>query len=366
MRHSVLASTLLFVPVLAVLASCGGSSSDANAAEAPSGTAQSMPPIASSSASSSSSGMTSSSSSMAQTSSSSSSSSSVPVVGSGGSSSSSSSSASSASNSAALPSYTVIDLGPDAIPATTSFGQGGCEMSTPPFGPATGRGLYSCHSLDVESSDTLENTMVWVGYQSGSSSNTDTPLIYASGCCGQYGSPAFGPTWPPVNGNGNPTPLPLPSGATGARALSLDSAAADAVGYAELSNGGERAVEWDAAGVALLPDVSGSAGNDSTAYAANACGQIVGESGQQFLTPGWGAPLATIWINGTPHELQQLLAQGAPSLSLTSARWINDSGEIGAIGFAAGMDASSTLNEHEYVLIPSPAPAPANGVGCAQ
>lgn len=239
-------------------------------------------------------------------------------------------------------------------------------MGTPAFGPATGSGLNSCSSLDVESSSSLQSTTVWVGYQSGATSNTDTPLIYASGCCAQYGSPTFGPTWPPTNSNGSPVSLPLPSGASGARALSIDSGVANVVGYAELSNGGARAVEWSAGGITLLPDVSGASDNDSMAYAANACEQVVGESGQQFLTPGWGAPIATLWINGTPHQLQQMLVQGAPTLSLTSARWINNSGEIGAIGFAAGTDASSTLNEHQYLLIPSPAPSVSNGVGCAQ
>ena len=239
-------------------------------------------------------------------------------------------------------------------------------MSTPAFGPATGSGVYSCHSLDDEASDSFESTVVWVGYQAGSSASYDTPLIYASGCCGEYGSPAFSPTWPPVNSNGSPVSLPLPSGATGARALSIDSAITNVVGYAELSGGAERAVEWAATGIALLPDASGTANNDSAAYSANACGQIVGESGQQFLTPGWGASLATIWINGAPHELQQMLAPGTPGLSLTSARWINNSGEIGVIGFAAGEDGSSTLNEHQYLLVPSPAPAASNGVACAQ
>jgi len=239
-------------------------------------------------------------------------------------------------------------------------------MSTPQFGPTTASGVYSCHLLDVEANSTLESTIVWVGYQAGGTSNSDTPLIYASGCCGEYGAPGFGPTWPPANSGGGPVPLPLPSGATGARALSLDSGVAAVVGYAEFSNGGERAVEWSTTGVTLLPDVSGAASDESTAYAANACEQIVGESGQQFLTPGWGAPIATIWINGVPHELAQMLAQGAPTVTLTSARWINNSGEIGVIGFAAGMDASSTINEHEYLLIPTPTPPASNDVSCAQ
>lgn len=219
-------------------------------------------------------------------------------------------------------------------------------MTAPPSDESGGASnAYECAELDISSLDTLQSIYGWVGYEAGSTSGQDVPIIYAAFCCGQP------PSWPPTQDTA--ASLPLPSGATGARALSLDPGdITNAIGYAELPSGERAAVLWSASGVTVLAAATART-DDAAAYAENSCGWIVGESGLQMLGGAYPAPYATLWLNGTPYELQQLLARGSPGLFLTSARWINGAGAIGVVGFIANAIPQGTLDEHEFLLIPT-------------
>jgi len=93
-------------------------------------------------------------------------------------------------------------------------------------------------------------------------------------------------------------------------------------------NGVSRAFVWHRGTITPLPPVPGSS-TQSFASDINDRGRVVGESSNI------SSQLATIWNGGEPTDLNTLIAPGdplQPFVTLTSARLINDRGEIVAQG----------------------------------
>jgi len=98
---------------------------------------------------------------------------------------------------------------------------------------------------------------------------------------------------------------------------------------ATTDNGVNRGFVWDRGTITLLPPVPGLS-THSWANDINNRGRVVGESTNNSSTQ-----LATIWNDGEPTDLNTLIHPDDPLrafVTLTSARLINDRGEIVALG----------------------------------
>ncbi len=96
-----------------------------------------------------------------------------------------------------------------------------------------------------------------------------------------------------------------------------------------------------------MTDLGTLGGDDSYAFAINEAGQIVGSS----ETPG-GDLHATIWIDGTASDVNDLIPDGSGWDYITEAFDINDSGQIVGYGRLEG-----GIFDRAFLLTPIPEPA---------
>jgi len=255
---------------------------------------------------------------------------------------------------AQLPSYTLIDFGPDDDPNGPGPRSADC-LATPDGTDGGGNPLYQCRSWDFETAVSTEFTNIWVGYAQlppGSLQTPDlsrTPVENLDSCCGL----------PPPNEGLEVLPMP-PGESYGAEATSLSEGGGYIVGHAThlvTSSAGNavlrRAIVWANLTPYALPALAGNdIAFDSAAYAASPSGEVVGES-QMYLNVGGYALRATIWINRAPHELQYMLSP-AGNVVLTTARWIDCAGNIVAQGWPTSLGSFpplSTSYPHDYLLV---------------
>jgi probable HAF family extracellular repeat protein len=124
--------------------------------------------------------------------------------------------------------------------------------------------------------------------------------------------------------------------------------AGEVVGWANTKSGFQHAVLWKKNGRAYKAHDLGVLTGDVNSYAfmINAKSQIVGCS--------WTSPAfcnhATLWENGAIFDLNKLIPPRSP-LSLAIAIFVNDSGEIGGVGFPPGCQNTDTCG-HAFLLIP--------------
>lgn len=254
---------------------------------------------------------------------------------------------------AQLPSYTLVDLGPDSDPNGLGPRLADCLVTSE--GTLNGNAVYQCRSWDYELATTMEFMMAWVGYEQLPAQNqapelSRTPVENFQSCCGP----------PPPNQGLNALPMPAGESSFGAEATSLSDGAQYIVGHATHvvpgSTGGttelRQAIEWDNLTPYVLPALAGSETTfDAAAYAASSSGEVVGES-QMYLSAGGYALRATEWIDHSPHELQYMLSP-AVNMVFTTARWIDCAGSIVAQGWPAAYGSFpplTTTYPHNYLL----------------
>jgi len=253
------------------------------------------------------------------------------------------------------PTFTLIDLGPADDPNGTGWPDAEC-LETDAGTDSAHHPLITCRSWEYDSSGTLEYTQAWVGYAqlplSAGSQRPELhrqPVEYYDICCGK----------PPPNA-GLRT-LKLPAGSSAGEAISLSQGAQYVVGYSSHSGmtaSGENslirhAILWTNEQPRQLPALAGGDSRlDSAAYAVNAWGEAVGESEVALATGGY-AERATLWIAATAHELQYMLPAGGASVILTTARWIDCAGNIGAQGYPSALSPfpGSSDYPHNYLLM---------------
>jgi uncharacterized membrane protein len=153
----------------------------------------------------------------------------------------------------------------------------------------------------------------------------------ATGLIGGGGTPALPFRWTPVGGT---EMLALPGGFVHGHGNALD-AEGVVVG---LSRNDERdqATLWDIAGAPTLLPYLRPSSTQSTAFAINSQGWVVGTEYRNAETPDAGT--AVIWIDGKPWDLNflALLGGAEPNLRITAALDINDQGQIAARGTVKG------------------------------
>lgn len=256
---------------------------------------------------------------------------------------------------AALPTYTLIDLGPANDPNGTVWPDAECQKIAAGK-DGSGHPLYSCREWDWSASATLDSYYIWGGYAQLAVSDPTRPVEvfrrpveYFESCCGKP---------PPFEGLMTLLMPKSESTAAGA-ALSISQGGEYTVGYAAYYRGNSsgraglvrHAVAWDREVPASLPALAGTGAQfDSAAYAANEWGEFVGESEIRLSGAGY-ASRATIWIARVPHELQYMLAPYVP-LVLVQAGWIDCAGNVGALGWPLdiGLHPYSTNYPHAYLL----------------
>lgn len=254
---------------------------------------------------------------------------------------------------AQLPSYTLVDLGPDDDP--NGLGPRGADCLVTPAGTDNGNPLYQCRSWDLESVSTLDSISAWVGYEQLPAEN-QAPELYRRpvesflSCCGI----------PPPNQGLNTLSMPAGESSYGAEATSLSEGAQYVVGHGThlvpSSSGGSaelrQAIVWDNLTPYVLPALAGNETTfDSAAYAVSSSGEVVGES-QMYLNVGGYALRATEWIDHSPHELQYMLSP-AVNMVFTTARWIDCAGNIIVQGWPASYGSfqpGNTIYPHNYLL----------------
>ena len=246
---------------------------------------------------------------------------------------------------AQVPTYTLVDLG--AANAPNGTGWPGADCNTSAAGTdSQGHPLYSCSGWDWNSSGTLMYISVGVGYAL-LAANQPQPFESYNSCC----------SGPPPQEGFNVLPLPAALQMFPAEAISIAEGGQYAVGYATHTdqNGGgmiRSAILWNNEAATELPALSGSGIQyDSAAYSANEWGEVVGES-LISLDAGGSAERATLWIDNSAHELQYRLSPYV-AVILTTARWIDCAGNIGAQGWpiAIGPEPYSTNYPHNYLLL---------------
>ncbi len=253
------------------------------------------------------------------------------------------------------PTFTLLDLGPADDPNGTGWPDAEC-LATDAGTDSAGHALLTCRSWEYDRNGTLEYLHAWVGYAQLPVSGSQRPELnrqpveYYDTCCGKP---------PPYQGLKR---LSLPAGvASAGEAISLSQGAEYVVGYSSRSgttaSGGSdltrRAILWTNEQPRQLPALAGSNSRfDSAAYAVNGWGEAVGESETAVNGSGY-AERATLWIGESPHELQYLLAAGSASVILTTARWIDCAGNIGAQGFPSALSPypGSSDYPHNYLLM---------------
>jgi len=247
---------------------------------------------------------------------------------------------------AQLPTYTLVDLGPDSDP--NGLGPRSADCLGTAAGTVNGNALYQCRSWSFETATSSENTIAWVGYEQSAAQKS--PVENFSSCCGM----------PPPNEGLNILALPAGESSYGAEAISLSAGAQYVVGYSThavpSSSGGSeqvrQAIVWDNLTPSVLPALAGNETTfDSAAYSASASGEVVGES-QMYLNVGGYALRATEWIDHSPHELQYMLSPPI-NMVFTTARWIDCQGNIIAQGWPASYGSFQPPNTnypHNYLL----------------
>ena len=241
---------------------------------------------------------------------------------------------------AQVPIYTLVDLGSADAPNGTAWPDADC-VGTAAGTDAQGHPLYSCQSWDSPRRGGANAYLdVAVGYALLAPNQPQPFESYAS-CCSE----------PPPYAGLNALPLPPALQGFAAEAISLSEGGEYVVGYAE-HQGVRNALLWDAEIPYELPALSGNGIQyDSDAYSVNESGEVVGES-LIPLTAGGSALRATVWIAHAPHELQYMLSPYVPVI-LTTARWIDCAGNIGAQGEPIGADPPylDSNYPHNYLLI---------------
>lgn len=242
---------------------------------------------------------------------------------------------------AQVPTYTLVDLGSANAPNGTGWPDADCIGSAAGT-DAAGHPVYMCHSWDSpQSQGSLQFINVTVGYAVlPGPANQLQPVEDYDSCCP-------GPSYEGLNA------LPLPSALQtfAAEAISVSEGGQYVVGYA-VHQGLGNAIIWEDEVPYELPALSGSGVQyNSAAYSVNQWREAVGDS-QIPLTGGGSALRATVWIAHAAHELQYMLSPYVPVI-LTTARWIDCAGNIGAQGWpiSVGPNPLSSNYPHNYLLI---------------
>jgi hypothetical protein len=203
--------------------------------------------------------------------------------------------------------------------------------------------LYTCHSWESpqsRSGGSLMYVNVTVGYAL-LPANQPQPVEDYESCCLEP---------PPYEGL-HALPLPSALQTFAAEAFSVSEGGQYVVGNA-VHRGVRSAIIWEDEVPYELPALYGSGVQyDSAAYSVNEWREAVGES-LIPLTAGGSALRATVWIAHAAHELQYMLSPYVPVL-LTTARWIDCAGNIGAQGWplSEGPFPFSTTYPHNYLLV---------------
>lgn len=246
---------------------------------------------------------------------------------------------------AQVPTYTLVDLGAANVPNGTGWPDAGCHASAAGT-DSQGHPLYFCNTWEWEALGTQQSIRASVGY-SLVSANQPQPMENYINCCGSAPPPYYGL---------NVLPLPAALQTFPAEAISISEGGQYAVGYAthpdQYGDPVRSAIVWNYEVASELPALSGAGIQyDSAAFSANEAGEVVGES-LIPLTAGGAAERATLWIAGSAHELQYMLAPYVPVI-LTTAKWIDCAGNIGAQGWPIGQGPVpfSTNYPHNYLLL---------------
>ena len=257
---------------------------------------------------------------------------------------------------AAVPNYTLIDLGPANDPNGTNWPDPECQEIAAGKDSAQ-HPVYTCREWDFEATSSLESYHVWAGYAqltvtdpSHPAETYRRPVEFYQDCCGQ----------PPPYAGLKTLAMPHSESTSAGEALSISQGGEYAVGYAAYyrsnTSGGfslvRHAVAWDHEVPVQLPALAGTGAQyDSAAYSANQWGEFVGQS-EIRLSAGGYASRATVWIAHVPHELQYMLSPAVPVI-LSLAGWIDCAGNIGALGWPMdiGLHPLSTNYPHAYLLL---------------
>ena len=240
---------------------------------------------------------------------------------------------------AQTPTYTLVDLGSASVPNGTGWPGADC-LGNAAGTDAQGHPLILCNNWDFSESGTLMSLSVAVGY-AVLPGNRPQPVEDYESCCGQ------GPSYEGLNA------LPLPSALQtfAAEAISVSEGGQYVVGYA-LHQGVRNAILWEDEVPYALPALYGAGIQyDSAAYSVNEWREAAGES-LIPLTAGGSALRATVWIAHAAHELQYMLSPYVPVI-LTTARWIDCAGNIGAQGWPLSLAPHplSSSYPHNYLLV---------------
>jgi hypothetical protein len=243
---------------------------------------------------------------------------------------------------AQVPTYTLVDLGSADVPNGTAWPDADCIGSAAGT-DAEGHPVYICHGWSAPTSgQSFDSLSVAVGYAlSPAPANQPQPVENYESCCGG----------PPSYEGLNTLPLPSALQTFAAEAISVSEGGDYVVGYA-MHQGARNAIIWEAEVPYVLPALYGSGSQyDSAAYSVNESREAVGES-LKPLTAGGSALRATVWIAHAAHELQYMLSPYA-AVILTTARWIDCSGNIGAQGWplSVGPNPLSSNYPHNYLLV---------------
>ena len=240
---------------------------------------------------------------------------------------------------AQVPTYTLVDLGSADAPNGTAWPAADCIGSAAGT-DAEGHPVYICHSWTLPTRGGANQSLqVLVGYALLAPNQPQAVEDYESCCV------------PPLYEGLNALPLPPALQTFASEAISVSEEGQNVVGHA-LHQGVRSAILWENEVPNELPALYGNGIQyDSAPYSVNESGEAVGES-LIPLTVGGSALRATVWIAHAPHELQYMLSPYVPVI-LTTARWIDCAGNIGAQGEPIGAPPPylDSNYPHNYLLI---------------